>query len=459
MKKRDIICRSFAVAVAVALLSVLVTGPSIARVPSQGDPATDGVVTEASVAQEPQDGSQRSAQGDIDASTLAPQAGEATSEVINGDLTVHSSLCVGLECLESENFGADTIRLKEQNLRIHFDDTSPAGAFPGNDWRVTINDKTNGGESYFSVDDVSAGRTPVRIDAGAANDALRIAPGGYSRIGINEEDPVRPLHIRYANTPSIRLEQTDTEGWSPQTWDICAHEAWFHVRDITHNSAIPFAISTGAPDWSFKMAGDGDVALGTRHPHYPLHVVRNDVDAALGLERTGGATAVISAKDDSVQVGSVTTHTVALMVDAEPVFLLDANGNVTIDGLLTEASDRALKENFRPVDGGDVLERLAGLPISTWNFIADGDDVEHMGPVAQDFFAAFGLGADDEHIAPMDANGVALAGVHELHQMVLERDAQIAELERENAELEERLADLEALVETLIEAQGSSAGE
>lgn len=138
---------------------------------------------------------------------------------------------------------------------------------------------------------------------------------------------------------------------------------------------------------------------------------------------------------------------------------VDDNGNLTIAGLLTEASDRALKENFRSVDGQQVLERIAQLPISTWNFISDGEATQHMGPVAQDFYAIFGLGADDGHIAPLDANGVALAGVQELYHMLLERETQIAELQQQTGGLEARLAELEALVNTLIKAQSTPEGQ
>ena len=85
-------------------------------------------------------------------------------------------------------------------------------------------------------------------------------------------------------------------------------------------------------------------------------------------------------------------------------------------GVWTDSSDRNLKENFEPVDGQDVLNRLAGLPISTWNYKAGGSDARHMGPVAQDFYATFGLGEDDRHIAALDSSGVALAAIQELYE-------------------------------------------
>ena len=114
--------------------------------------------------------------------------------------------------------------------------------------------------------------------------------------------------------------------------------------------------------------------------------------------------------------------------------------------MLTEASSRVLKENFADVDGQDVLNRLAALPITTWNYKSDNPAFRHMGPMAQDFYAAFGLGADAEHIAPLDANGVAMAALQALYANGQAQAERIATLEQQNADLLQRLQALEALV-------------
>jgi hypothetical protein len=88
------------------------------------------------------------------------------------------------------------------------------------------------------------------------------------------------------------------------------------------------------------------------------------------------------------------------------------------------------------VDGREVLDRLAELPISTWNYKAEDASVRHMGPVAQDFYAAFGLGQDERHIASLDSSGVALVAIQELQEVVEEKDAEIAALEARVAALE-----------------------
>ena len=90
-----------------------------------------------------------------------------------------------------------------------------------------------------------------------------------------------------------------------------------------------------------------------------------------------------------------------------------------------------------------VLARLAGIPILTWNYKADSAAVRHMGPMAQDFYAAFGLGDTDKAIFSVDAQGVVFAAVQTLYEMSLEKDAEIAALQQQVADLSARLAALE----------------
>jgi hypothetical protein len=122
---------------------------------------------------------------------------------------------------------------------------------------------------------------------------------------------------------------------------------------------------------------------------------------------------------------------------------------LTGGGVWTNNSDRNLKENFEPVDGQDVLDRLAELPITTWNYRVEDPSVRHMGPVAQDFYATFGLGSDDRHIAALDAAGVALAAIKGLFAENQALEEEVAILKDENAALRGDLDDLEARVAAL----------
>jgi len=116
-------------------------------------------------------------------------------------------------------------------------------------------------------------------------------------------------------------------------------------------------------------------------------------------------------------------------------------------------SDRAAKENLVPVDGKAALARLLAVPLSTWNYKSQDPSIRHMGPMAQVFHAAFGLGDDEKYIGSLDADGVALAAIQGLHMIVQEKEARISTLEQRNAELEARMAALEALVDTLSKNQ------
>lgn len=103
------------------------------------------------------------------------------------------------------------------------------------------------------------------------------------------------------------------------------------------------------------------------------------------------------------------------------------------------SSDRALKTNIRPLDALDVLKRVVSLSVTSWSF-KGAEPFIHIGPMAQDFKAAFGLGGDDKTISPMDSAGVALAAIQGLNQKLEERDRRIEQLERTNAAMQRDLA-------------------
>lgn len=106
----------------------------------------------------------------------------------------------------------------------------------------------------------------------------------------------------------------------------------------------------------------------------------------------------------------------------------------------TNASDRKRKEGLEPVDGGRVLDAVLGLPLTTWSYIGDPTGARHLGPMAQDFRAAFGLGRDEVSISTVDAAGVALAAIQELARRTDDLARALTTIEA----LERRLAALEA---------------
>lgn len=117
-------------------------------------------------------------------------------------------------------------------------------------------------------------------------------------------------------------------------------------------------------------------------------------------------------------------------------------------------SDVHMKEHFRDVADSEVLAAVARMPVREWSYKTQDASIRHMGPTAQDFHAAFGLGESDVRINTIDADGVALAAVKalEARTRALPDEARalrvlVADLARDNNELRERLARLEALIE------------
>ncbi|MEM9942114.1 MAG: tail fiber domain-containing protein [Planctomycetota bacterium] len=170
---------------------------------------------------------------------------------------------------------------------------------------------------------------------------------------------------------------------------------------------------------------------------------------ALRLGRTGGS-----------QPGFLLTSTGNFLFQfdqnndsiAENIFFVTPNG--TAFGTdFSRLSDRNAKENFQPVNPQEILTKVANIPITRWNYKQDKDQVEHIGPMAQDFFGAFEVGISDKRLSDVDTTGVALAAIQALHQNAATKDQliqtqaqKIEEQAEAIAELNDRLDRLEAMV-------------
>ncbi len=141
----------------------------------------------------------------------------------------------------------------------------------------------------------------------------------------------------------------------------------------------------------------------------------------------------------------------------------DASGNPSVGQRLTPGSgswdaysDRNGKTNFAAVDSRDVLERVSRIPIESWNYKAQSASVRHIGPMAQDFHAAFGTGDSDKVISAVDADGVALAAIQGLNQKVKE---DVGSLRAENEALKRELSELKDLVKSLVQNRTEARNE
>jgi hypothetical protein len=123
-------------------------------------------------------------------------AGAALADVLFADdLVVQGSQCIGFDCVNGEVFPADMMRLKENNTRIKFDDTSDPLLAPATDWGVTANDSASGAQNRFSFDDASAVTLPFWISGGAADHSLYVTSGGQVGIGTDAPAAGAKLHV------------------------------------------------------------------------------------------------------------------------------------------------------------------------------------------------------------------------------------------------------------------------
>jgi hypothetical protein len=115
-------------------------------------------------------------------------------------------------------------------------------------------------------------------------------------------------------------------------------------------------------------------------------------------------------------------------------------------GVFNCTSSRLTKENFADVNGEELLTTLRAVPVTTWNYVSEGKQARHIGPMAEDFHAAFGLGTGDTTIGVQDLAGISIAAVKALEERTAELQAKTAEVDELRARLlslEERLARLE----------------
>ena len=160
--------------------------------------------------------------------------------------------------------------------------------------------------------------------------------------------------------------------------------------------------------------------------------------------RTSGGFRIFTSSNLSTGVTVQSGASVSNWGQSNAVISTSTGAYLSTSGVWTNASDVNRKRDFVPVAGEDVLVRLRRLPISTWTYKTEPSGVRHMGPMAQDFKAAFGLGDDDKVIGTVDADGVALAAAQALDARSTRQQAEIDALKAENDALRVRLDALES---------------
>ena len=288
-------------------------------------------------------------------------AGTATAQTHVGDVTIDGSLCAGTDCAPGESFGFDTLRIKENNLRFNFDDTSNSASFPANDWRIVINDTSNGGANYFAVEDATAVQQIFKLSAGAPANSLFMSSSG--NIGFGTATPVVELHVVDGNTPTLRLEQDGSSGFTAQSWDVAGNEAGFFVRDSTNGSTLPFRIEPGAISSAIHIDRDDNVGFGTSNPVHDLDIRGSD---EVTISMNGSATGA--------------NHWL-LAAETNGNFVISAPDNVELNGRefsLTPAGNMILNGEITSTKAGSVGMTMFNTTANRWRVLSTNSGVLSM---------------------------------------------------------------------------------
>jgi hypothetical protein len=307
-----------------------------------------------------------------------------------------------------------------------------------------------------------------------------------STLAIGTSNPVAPLHIVSANNNLAFLDGSSSIG----TWFTLGNRAgglnWNFISTGTNNGEGPgkLLLSPGSTFGTVNYLGrfvvdtNGNLGLGTFNPTAPLHVQASSgiehvkiaaapaapFGAFLSLDAsatTGGKKYLIYSTGNSAGEGQ---GKLVFQNNSDGILpmCITSNGNVGIGNLSPtntfvvvnarcdgstwiNSSDRNLKEDFAPVDPRSVLDKVTALPVQTWSYKAQPGQ-KHIGPVAQDFHAAFGLGADATSISTVDADGVALAAIQGLNQKL---EAATRELRTQLEAKDKHIAEMQARLERL----------
>ncbi len=266
------------------------------------------------------------------------------------------------------------------------------------------------------------------------------------------------------SVPTLTFQES---GGPSRKWSFTSAATFGFTLSDDVAGTNPWRVMPGAPSNSVQVDASGSVGLGTFSPASSLHLHRTNGSARLTVEEGSGVAAervLFRLRNrgktrfliENAETGVLWTFdndgvnfSISKVGTGVNELQLDGAGNLTIQGALATGSDAASKRDVRPVDPRAVLARVLELPLSHWRYAGDQQAAEHLGPMAQDFHAAFGLGADDRHIAPLDAGGVALAALQGLHA---DLRAENQGLRDENRRLEQRLEVLERRLEGLATA-------
>ena len=226
---------------------------------------------------------------------------------------------------------------------------------------------------------------PATFESTGDNQFLIQAGGG---VGVNTASPNRELTVFDRDDSGDSFINVTATNSSDRELLLGVNQSTGGVISMQTNNALDFRTNSSS---RMKIEADGQIAIARSSASHPVHVGTNS--------STGNG------------------------------------AHVTAGGSWTNGSSRNFKSSFEDVDPVVILHKLADLPVTTWTY-GNPDEGRHMGPVAEDFAEAFGLGADERYISTTDADGVAMAAIQGLYRLVMQQRKTIERLERRVAGLE-----------------------
>ncbi len=318
-------------------------------------------------------------------------------------------------------------------------------------------------DSAFAVSKAGQGLFRVNIDGGLTGGGQYDGDGSGS--GIPAEGAGTRL-MWYPRKGAFRAGRINGTQWDAANIGDFSVAIGEDVRASASN-AVAFGLRSTAAQQSSFAAGEDNTASGAASVALGYHAHtnarqgsfvfsdRSSVDTLrAGVNhsanwRTSGGFRIFSASNLSTGVTIQSGASVSNWGQSNAVISTSTGAMLTTAGVWQNTSDVNRKHNFAPVDGEDILARFRTMPIRSWTYLVEDDDVRHIGPTSQDFRATFGLGTDSLSIGTVDADGVTMAAVTALEARTSDHREKLARLEKENAELKLRIEKLESIVSRL----------
>ncbi len=421
-----------------------------------------------------------------------------TAKLLDDDLVIQGNACIGSDCASNGN-DYSVLKLNAMQPNILFDDVEPIGSSssPFNDWAIFINPFD---AAQFAIADFEAQTVPFSVIGGAPDNSLLISENG--NIGLGTATPGARLHI-YGSATADAIGSAGPDPVSGPAFNF-GYAGTSIGRGAGFLNVRPDASAT-APNPSLRLftanvermiiTNTGNVGIGTSSPADKLHLFDNtNVGTVLRVENSnaganalgsfraqsdtavvhfrahgsgrtisrfgvvlGGWSEIVQDTGNGLAIGTQNTTPIILGTNNTNRVQIDGStgavtiaGNLTVNGTFSNPSSRELKEGFAPLDPSMMLKKFTQLPIQEWNYKSDEQKLRHVGPTVEDFRNAFGLGTDGQYIFPMDVQGVTMAAVQGLYQLVQEKDAQIAELQRK---LDTELREIKQLLQKKADRQ------